>query len=423
MSFEDYRRSRYRPVARRRFLLRIVLACCLIFAIWHPAIPFRTKPLSAFAPNLVDKLRQTFDYKHNVTDWQMVHRFVQEHRNLWKGLEHVYDDPTSTLPLPEGSPDASLASNISQHKKGPSPLPNPPLPPPDEDEHIALCLTGKLFIAPHTIHHRNLIPLIVKNQTRDLEEFLRHHYHHHGIRRFYIHDDGTMPSLSDTNYSVPSTSLTFISHPTVEHNPDFEDRAGIQEEYYTDCATRFRDQHFWMGFLDVDELLEMTGNETLLTFLQSWEQNSTVGAVGVNWLLHTSSGLLSTPSPPTDSRKVYTKCIPDHAAPPYNDNEAIKTFVRLDKFESFHNVHCVGEMRDGAMEVGEHGDEIKPPCSRTPSTRERWALHHFATKSREEFEEKKVRGHIQGGGASEEWWEEVEGERQWDCLNLAEYVP
>ena len=258
----------------------------------------------------------------------------------------------------------------------------------------------------------------MKNQTLDLAEFLVHHYHHHGIRRFYIHDDGTEPPLSTYNYSIPSSALTFIYHAPVPHNPNAEDRAGIQEKYYTDCATQHREKHTWMGFLDADEYIEMTGGETLSDFLHEWARNETVGAVGMNWLLHSSAGLLTRPE--GDSRKAYNKCIIDN---PNNDNQAVKSFVRLSLFERLHNVHCMAEMKNGAIEVGEHGDQVHVPCSRKPISRDRWGLHHFATKSRQEFLEKQMRGHIQGGGASEDWWHQVEDEEQWDCLSLTKYVP
>ncbi len=52
--------------------------------------------------------------------------------------------------------------------------------------------------------------MAVKDQDLDLPEFFIHHYHHVGIRRFYIMDDGSDPPLSSiTNYGVPNSVLTF----------------------------------------------------------------------------------------------------------------------------------------------------------------------------------------------------------------------
>lgn len=48
----------------------------------------------------------------------------------------------------------------------------------DGDEYVAVCIA-------------------VKDVANDLVEFFVHHYHHMGIRRFYVMDDGSEPPLSD----------------------------------------------------------------------------------------------------------------------------------------------------------------------------------------------------------------------------------
>ena len=46
----------------------------------------------------------------------------------------------------------------------------------------------------------------------------------------------------------------------------------------------FGDRHIWMGFLDADEFLEMTGGKPIPDFLRDWARNDTVGAIGVHGL-------------------------------------------------------------------------------------------------------------------------------------------
>ena len=176
--------------------------------------------------------------------------------------------------------------------------------------------------------------------------------------------------------------------------------------------------HKWMGFLDADEYLEMTGNETLSDFLHGWERNSTVGAVGVSWINHSSAGILTRPA--DGPRKAYNRCIIDN---PHNDNIKVKTWVRPSLFGYMTNCHCMRGLKNGAVEVGEHGDLITRNCDRLPITRDRWALHHFGTKSREEFLQKQARGKIRGGKAPEHFWRKIENEKQVDCLELTKYVP
>ena len=180
----------------------------------------------------------------------------------------------------------------------------------------------------------------------------------------------------------------------------------------------FGDRHTWIGFLDADEFLEMTGGETLSEFLHDWASNDTVGAVGVNWLTHSSAGLLTRPS--EGARKAFNRCIVDDLD---NDNLKVKTFVRTALFGEMWNCHCVAVLKNGAVQVGEHGDVIDFSCDRKPITRERWGLHHYGPKSKEEFLQKQLRGKIRGGKSEEHWWNKIENAEQRDCLELTKYVP
>ena len=258
----------------------------------------------------------------------------------------------------------------------------------------------------------------MKNQSIDLSEFFTHHYFHHGIRRFYIFDDGSEPPLSSASYPIPSSAITWVYFQPHIQSDKLGERKGVQEKYYTGCVQMFGDKHTWMGFLDADEFLEMTGGETLSDFLHDWARNDTVGAVGVNWLVHSSAGLLTRPL--EGPRKAFNKCI---VHDPRNDNLKVKTFVRTALFGTMWNCHCVAILKNGAIQVGEHGDKIDKSCDRKPITRDRWGLHHYGPKSREEFLEKQARGKIRGGKAPEHWWNKIENAEQRECLELTKYVP
>ena len=258
----------------------------------------------------------------------------------------------------------------------------------------------------------------MKNQSVDLAEFFTHHYSHLGIRRFYIFDDGTEPPLSTESYPIPSSAITWVYFQPHVQSDVLGERKSIQEKYYTACVDMFGDRHTWMGFLDADEFLEMTGGETLSDFLHEWAKNDTVGAVGVNWLVHSSAGLLTRPK--DGPRKAFNRCITDDVN---NDNLKVKTFVRTASFDFMWNCHCMATLKNGAIQVGEDGDLITEDCNRQPITRKRWGLHHFGPKSKEEFLQKQERGKIRGGKAPEFWWNQIEDAEQRDCFELTKYVP
>ena len=294
-------------------------------------------------------------------------------------------------------PEASTGSDNDKA----NPVAVPPHPPADIDEDMSICIT-------------------VKNQTLMLEEFMRHHYHHMGIRRFYVHDDGTVPPLEEFAFSIPAASITWINHPP--HVQDLEEasRGSVQIDYYKDCVREFGHLHKWMGFFDTDEILEMRGAETLREFLESFEEDEGVGAVGVSWLLHNSNGRRYKSE--EDSRKLYTSCIVGRDG---NDNKAVKSFLKTSKKGQMGNLHCFWSFEEGeeVRQVGEHGDALVDGCGRRPITYDRIALHHFATKSWEDFLEKQNRGHMEGGKASLGWWQGIEDEESYECPELSQYVP
>jgi Glycosyl transferase family 2 len=164
----------------------------------------------------------------------------------------------------------------------------PPLPPADDDEYIAICMSNR-------------------NGHLDLPEFLTHHYYHMGIRKFYIMDDGSDPPLSQlvANYGIPPSSLVFqrISEDDKIIGPL------PQLMMYDYCHRLFGMNHEWLGFLDVDEFLEMTDPDlTLKSYLKEAARNETIGAVAANWQVHVADGQLKRqPS----NRKAYKNCLAD----------------------------------------------------------------------------------------------------------------
>ena len=275
--------------------------------------------------------------------------------------------------------------------------PYPPLPPGDDGEYMSICIA-------------------VKNQHLDLLEWFPHYYYHHGIRRFYIMDDGSQPPISILpDYGIPHSAITFTYIP---RTPIDERPEPMHHHIYGNmCIKDYGKRHTWMAFLDADEFLEMRNGQTLMQWLHDWEHNDTVGAVAAQWLTHTSAGLLSRPE--GGARKNFDKCVVND---PNGENKHVKMFVRTELFQQVNNVHHIGT-KDGYMEVGEHGDPTGP--IRTPITHDKWALHHYGMKSRQEFIEKQDRGNANALAkpVPDSLWESIEGMDQVDCKELTKYYP
>lgn len=275
--------------------------------------------------------------------------------------------------------------------------PYPPIAPGDDEEYMSICIA-------------------VKNQHLDLLEWFPHYYYHHGIRRFYVMDDGSQPPISIVpDYGIPRSAITFtyIPRTPIEERPE-----PMHHHIYGNmCIKDHGKRHTWMAFLDADEFLEMRNGQTLMQWLHHWERNDTVGAVAAQWLTHNSAGLLTRPK--GGARRNFDKCVVND---PNGENKHVKMFVRTELFQQVNNVHHIGT-KDGYMEVGEYGDPTGP--WRNPVTHDKWALHHYGVKSRQEFIEKQDRGNANALAKPipESLWEGVEGMDEVDCKELTEYYP
>ncbi|KAI0128882.1 hypothetical protein BJ170DRAFT_594703 [Xylariales sp. AK1849] len=253
----------------------------------------------------------------------------------------------------------------------------------NRDEYLAICLA-------------------VRNQGLDLPEFLQHHYYSMGIRRIYILDDGSEPPMSDfkDTYGVPQSALTFVYYNASE-------RVGqMQYKVYNECAGIYGMNHTWLAFIDTDEFLDTPGGETVEEILRGLEPLDEVGALGINWQMHTSNGQLTRAE---SVRETYTQCIFDD--PENNghesDNKHVKTIVRTQDYGGPINPHMF-HLAEGKITVGEDGEQIDHWAFRQPITRDRISLHHYAVKSRAEYEEKMARSNAMSQPKGWEFWEHVE---------------
>ena len=309
-----------------------------------------------------------------------------------------------SYPLPLLLSTEKSSSDVQNNDTATSPIPTPPIDssiPTPESEYIAICVS-------------------VRDQTLDLPEWLTHHYHHLGIRRFYIMDDGSVPPLSslpEFHYNIPSSALTFV----------YEDRSTRTQQqqitFYNRCLGEFGSLHEWIAFIDVDEFFATPSSTTLHELLYGFEkdQSTKVGALAVNWRMHTSAGLLHRPS---STRNSFLTCIWDD--PPSNTdsyNSAVKSIVRPRYASHAINPHMFA-LNEGAIVVGELGDRVESEADRRPITREKVALHHYVVKSTEEFEDKMGRSNGMGDAKGWEFWDIVEEHfPHVECSEMRGYDP
>ncbi|KAJ3181983.1 hypothetical protein HDU87_000321 [Geranomyces variabilis] len=366
-----------RPLSSPRVLLQLLALAALVSLFIIYRFNDRNKRTSVVAAGQTP----TSQHEKSVLEQKQQH---EQHLTLALLAQAVSGTPTPTL---ESLPPIITPS-------APPGPPPPPPPPPRRPEYVAICLA-------------------VRGQKPDLPEWFIHHYYHLNISRFYVMDDGTMPPLSDTpGWGIPRTAITFDYFTPQTRAKEFQ-----QLHAYNECARKYGERHKWLAFIDADEYLEVQKKTTSLeSFLGGFDNDTTIGAVGVNWQVHTSSGLAKRPL--TSHRKTFTTCIQDD---PTQDNMHVKAIVKTPYYDYARNAHAFA-LRNGARTVGENGDTI-PWAFRAPITRDRIGLHHYVLNSKQEYQEKLDRGNGMGSPKNMGFWDHIEGMPTFECDSMAKYEP
>ena len=273
--------------------------------------------------------------------------------------------------------------------------------------------------------------LLVKDVPLELREFFTHHYYHHGIRKFYVYDDGSNPPLSThpgiDDYNVPEEVLNFTY--IVPETVPPETRRRLQDHIMDSCVYDHGHKHPWMGLLDPDEFVEMRHKQypILLDWLRFWEYDfawkDSVGALAISWLPHNSAGLDEIPS--TGFRQAYNTCL-SHGERDFGAAQHSKSFVRPPFFSNIPNIHSIQFNNETMVRFDEQQEE-SPEMTRVPNTHEYWALHHYATGSRKYFEQKASKGRRQGPGTfpvDEKYWDRYHANvTSYTCNEMQKFVP
>ncbi|CAK7202214.1 hypothetical protein SEUCBS139899_004936 [Sporothrix eucalyptigena] len=267
------------------------------------------------------------------------------------------------------------------------------------------------------------ICLAVKDQRLDLPEFLHHHYYNMGVGHFFIMDDGSQPPLSEMTeeeLTIPRSAIEFHYFKPEKHV------RWMQYTMYNTCAHIARNASTttnttWMAFIDADEFIDAPGPQTLREVLEDFDRIEAIGGVALNWRIHSSNGHLTRqPS----AIAAYTECVYDDVEHNGNgtNNRHVKSIVKVNLFKQPRDPHSF-YLTENHITVGENGDEVNSAL-RTPITRNRLALHHYALKSKAEYEEKMVRGSGMSNHKGWEVWDLYENTNPHEeCTEMLRWAP
>ncbi|KAI3434496.1 hypothetical protein D9Q98_002571 [Chlorella vulgaris] len=226
------------------------------------------------------------------------------------------------------------------------------------------------------------ICVCIKDQAVDVREWIVYH-RALGVQKLYIWDTGSTPPLLDA-------VRDFVTAGVVHYEYDAEVRPkagthGPQVALYDRCLRRWGAAHTFMAFIDTDEFIVLRdATSDLPALLQDYEGH---GGVVVNWEVFGSGGLQVRPK--GNAMMSYWRCSPRT----HPENRHVKSVVRpactLESSTDPH--HFLYRSTPECTPVSTLHEPVLGPKSKEPVL-ERWALHHYAVKSVDDFQQKMTRG-------------------------------
>lgn len=222
---------------------------------------------------------------------------------------------------------------------------------------------------------RTLICCIEKQENLYLRDFVEY-YKKIGASKILLYDN------NDTDGEYPQQVIgDYIADGFVIY-VDARGKYRYQLEAYTRCYEDYKDKYDWIGFLDIDEYLEIRGGRSICEFLSD-DRFKGADAVFLYWLIFGDSGYLH-----YDSRPVYERFIqykePDERA------NTFKVFLRCkpDLYVSFFDANMFSWTlttdRDFIV-CDSEGNLIEPGREYQSSNYNNAFIKHYNTLTIEEF--------------------------------------
>ena len=223
---------------------------------------------------------------------------------------------------------------------------------------------------------------VVRDDHDYIIEWVTHHLSL-GIRPLYIYDHRSLPPLEQ--FLRPYISDGRVVLERFEADKDFGG-SSPQLYAYDDCLRRHGPQHRWLAFLDVDEFLMFRNShpiQSLGAFLKEYEEFS---ALAVHWILFGSSDYESKPL--RSVLRSYTRCMPLRHTQHLFVKSIVNTRCTTHTTDSPHSF----EHNCTAPAVRTDRSPIQGATASDAPVHDTLVIHHYATKSLEDFEMKVLKG-------------------------------
>ena len=205
-----------------------------------------------------------------------------------------------------------------------------------------------------------------------------------GVDTFHLFGHQERRSLSSW---VPYDSLAPMD---VSYQPfDNWTTRSPQIDAYNECLRRYKNNHKFIAFIDLDEYLVTTEGTSNVSSLL--DQFSNEGGLAAYWEVIGSSNHMDPPEGPTVEN--YVNCVPDGFKVGIHFNSLQYKTIANTKYvtESSTSPHMFS-YRDNKTLVGDRHQDIGPSIFSEESSKGLVVLYHYILKSKAEFMQKVTRG-------------------------------
>jgi hypothetical protein len=222
------------------------------------------------------------------------------------------------------------------------------------------------------------IGAIFKNDKPYLKEWIEFH-RLVGIEHFYLYNNLSTDHPEEVLEPYIKAGIVELVDWPFSFN-EREEWVSIQDGAYNDILKRARGYAKWVAFIDTDEFLFPSKEETLLSVLKEFES---FGGVAVNWQLYGTSNIDK-----ISQDKLMIEMLTYKAKKNYRRNEQIKSIVQPERVIRMDRVHCA-KYKEGFFQVNTNKETFRGhPSPYVVINKLR--INHYWTRTKDYFENVKL---------------------------------
>lgn len=239
----------------------------------------------------------------------------------------------------------------------------------------ALKLKRRLKMDTSTPRHYLAVCAIAKNEGPYMKEWIDWHKGQ-GVEKFYIYDN-------ESTDCTKEVLAPYIESGTVDYTY-FPGRRK-QLAAYDDCIERHRFDTRWLAVIDLDEFIVPVKDGSIPEFLRRMEKFS---SVEINWLCYGSGGAKK--KAPGGVMERFRR----HSIPTHRLNTHVKSIIDPRRVCTMTGCHEAARLYGKSADS--HGNILKKGFGDRTPQQDVIRINHYAVRSLEEFQEKRLRGRASG---------------------------